>query len=208
VLDRWFEDDVHRRLGGKARFIRYADDFVLLFERGEDARRVMEVLPKRFARFGLQLHPQKTRILSFDSPALGIARAQQSRSFDFLGFTHYWVMSRRGRYIVRQRTAKDRFSRSLKKLKMQSLAMRHEPTVDQYRTLCRMLRGHFNYYGITGNGDALRRYRHEAERYWGRALAKRSSRRFAWERFKSILTRFALPLPRPPRSVSPSEPTT
>jgi RNA-directed DNA polymerase len=208
VLDRWFGRDVYARLRGRGRFMRYADDFVMLFEHEQDARRVMQVLPKRFERFGLQLHPTKTRLLSFDSPALGLPRAQRSRSFDFLGFTHYWARSRRGRFVVKQRTAKDRFSRSLKKLKRQCLAMRHDPVVDQHRKLSRMLRGHFNYYGITGNGDALQRYRHEAERHWGRALAKRSRRRFAWARFKSILTRFVLPLPRPPRSVSPSEPAT
>lgn len=207
VLDQWFEGVVWPRLKGKAKFIRYADDFVLLFEREDDARRVMSVLGKRFGRFGLQLHPEKTRLLSFDDPGLGRKRAQQQRSFDFLGFTHYWARSRNGRWIVKQKTAKDRISRTLKRVKERCRRMLHDPIARQHRMLCWMLRGHFNYFGITGNGDALSRVRSEAERIWGRMLARRNGRRFAWERFKPLSERFPLPPPHPPRSVCPSEPT-
>ena len=208
VLDRWVERDVRPRLKGKSRCIRYADDFVLLFDREDDARRVMTVLGKRFERFGLKLHPEKTRILSFDSPGLGKERAQRERSFDFLGFTHYWARSRKGRWIVKQRTAKTRLSRSLKGVKERCRVIRHWCLGDQHEALARLLRGHFNYFGITGNGDAVRAFRHEAERHWGRSLARRNNRRFAWERFKAILTRLPLPHARVPRSVCPSEPAT
>jgi len=206
VLDQWFERVVRPRLKGRARLIRYADDFVLLFEREDDARRVMAVLGKRFERFGLQLHPEKTRLLSFDNPGLGKERAQRRRSFDFLGLTHYWARSRKGRWVVKQRTAKDRFSRTLTRVKERCRRMMHDPVKQQHRALCTMLRGHFNYFGITGNGDALVRVRHEAERIWGRALARRSGRRFAWQRFTPLLARFPLPPPHPSRSVAPSEP--
>ena len=208
MLDKWFQRDVVSRLKGGAKFVRYADDFVLLFKREDDARRVMAVLGKRFERFGLKLHPKKTRLLSFDDPGLRKKRAQQERSFDFLGFTHFWARSRKGRWVVKQRTAKDRFSRGLKRVKEQLRRMMHVPVAHQHRTLCSMLRGHFNYFGITGNGDALRCFRHETERIWGRTLARRNGRRFAWQRFTLLLRRYPLPPPRPPRSVCPSEPAT
>jgi group II intron reverse transcriptase/maturase len=208
VLDQWIVRDVHPRLEGTMRCLRYADDFVMLFKSEDDARRVMTVLPKRFERFGLKLHPEKTRLLSFNSPGLEIERAQRERSFDFLGFTHFWAMSRKGRWVVKQRTAKSRFARGLKAIKARCRKMRHHVLCEQHEVMCRVLRGHFNYYGITGNGDALARFRHEAERIWGRSLARRNKRRFAWRRFKPLLERFPLPMPRPVRSVAPSEPAT
>jgi RNA-directed DNA polymerase len=208
VLDRWVLRDVQPRLKGAVRCLRYADDFVLLLRSEDDARRVMAVLHKRFERFGLQLHPEKTRILSFDSPGLGKKRAQRERSFDFLGLTHFWARSRKGRWIVKRRTAKSRFARGLKALKERCRRMRHRTLREQHEAMCRMLRGHFNYYGITGNGDALARFRHEAERIWGRSLARRNNRRFTWQRYTRLLERFPLPPPRPIHSVAPSEPAT
>ena len=208
VLDRWVARDVRPRLKGQVHSIRYADDFVLLLTREDDARRVMTVLYKRFERFGLKLHPDKTRILSFDSPGLGSERAQQARSFDFLGLTHYWARSRKGRWMVKRRTVKNRFTRGLKAVKERCRRMRHHRLSDQHEVLCRMLCGHFNYYGITGNGDALARFRHEAERIWGRSLARRNNRRFAWRRFTPLLKHYPLPKPRPTHSVCPSEPAT
>jgi group II intron reverse transcriptase/maturase len=208
VLDLWFEEEVWPRLKGRGRCIRYADDLVLLFEQEVDAQRVMAVLGKRFERFGLKLHPEKTRMLSFDSPGLGKERAQRERSFDFLGFTHYWALSRKGRWVVKQRTAKSRFARGLKALKERCRWMRHHRLREQHEAMGRVLRGHFNYFGITGNGDALARFRSEAIRIWGRSLARRNNRRFAWRRFMPLLERFPLPMPQPVHSVAPSEPAT
>jgi group II intron reverse transcriptase/maturase len=208
VLDQWVAKLVRPRLKGQVKCIRYADDFVLVLEREDDARRVMTVLHKRFERFGLKLHPAKTRSLSFNSPGLGMKRAQRARSFDFLGFTLFWARSRKGRWIVKKRTAKDRFSRGLKAVKERCRRMRHHRLSEQHQVLCRMLRGHINYYGITGNSDALRSFCHEAERVWGRSLARRNKRRFAWRRFLPLLKRFPLPRPRPIHSVCPSEPAT
>lgn len=201
VLDAWFAHQVQPRMRGRAQLVRFADDFVMFFERADDAQRVMAVLGKRFDRFGLKLHPEKTRLLSFNSPGLGLKRMQRQRSFDFLGFTHFWVRSRKGRWVVKQRTAKDRFSRTLKRLKERCRRMLHEPVEQQHKTLCSMLRGHFNYYGVTGNGAALTRIRTHAERIWGRALARRNGRSLSWERFTPLLRRFPLPPPRPLRSV-------
>jgi group II intron reverse transcriptase/maturase len=132
VLDQWFHWDILRRMKGRGQVIRYADDFVLLFQQEIDARRVMAVLSKRFGRFGLRLHPEKTRLLSFNSPRLGLQRAQRQRSFDFLGFTHYWARSRNGNWVVKQRTAKDRFSRTLIRLKERCRRMRHGPVAQQH----------------------------------------------------------------------------
>lgn len=208
VLDQWFTKVVWPRARGRIKFVRYADDFVLLFYREDDARRVMAVLPKRFERYGLRLHPEKTRLLSFNNPDIDEPRAQRARSFDFLGFTHYWAKSRKGRYIVKQRTAKGRFTRSLERVKDKCRRMMHDPIEKQHKELSAILRGHNNYFGITGNGDALARFRKVAERIWGRSLARRSGRRFVWQRFKPLLKRFALPLPHPPRSLCSSEPAT
>jgi RNA-directed DNA polymerase len=207
VLDRWVQRDVRRRVKA-VQCLRYADDFVLLFQSEDDARRVMAVIHKRFERFGLKLHPEKTRLLSFDSPGLGTKRAQRERSFDFLGFTHFWVLSRKGHWVVKQRTAKGRFARGLRALKARCREMRHHTLREQHEAMCRILRGHFNYYGITGNGDALARFRSVAMRLWGRSLARRNNRRFAWRRFLPMLELYPLPMPRPVHSIAPSEPAT
>ncbi len=208
VLDQWFEEVVWPRMRGRSKFVRYADDFVLLFDREDSARRVMAVLPKRFEKYGLRLHPEKTRLLSFNNPDIDKPRAQRARSFDFLGFTHYWARSRKGRNVVKQRTAKSRFTRSLQRVKDRCRRMMHDPIEKQHRELSAILRGHYNYFGITGNGDALVRFRHHAVRIWGRSLARRSGRRHVWEWFQPLLKRRPLPLPHPPRSICPSEPAT
>ena len=191
-------------LGG--RFPR-ATRLIILFKRGEDARRVMKVIGRRFERFGLRLHPDKTQLLSFNSPGLRLPRAQRARSFDFLGLTHYWVRSRKGRWVVRQRTAKDRFSRGLRAFKLRCRRLLHAPVGVQHNKLTALLRGHYAYYGVTGNGDALGRFRAEAIRIWGRSLARRNRRRFAWARFERTRRRFPFPPARPYRSVCPSEPS-
>jgi RNA-directed DNA polymerase len=208
VLDRWFTTVVWPRAKGLIKFVRYADDFVLLFNRKDQAERVMAVLPKRFEKFGLRLHPEKTRMLSFNCPGRREPRTQRERSFDFLGFTHYWVKSRSGGWVVRQTTAKARFRRSLRRVKERCRRMLHAPVERQHQVLCSMLRGHNNYFGITGNGRALERFRTEVRHIWGRSLARRSGRRFAWQRFAPLLERFPLPLPHPPRSVITSKSAT
>lgn len=197
VLDRWFEEDVIPRLKSRAFMVRYADDGVLGFAREDDARRVYAVLAKRFARFGLTLHPEKTRLMQFGRPkpkerprgGPGV-----TRSFDFLGLTHFWGRSRRGGWVVRRKTATNRLSRALCNIKQWCRRHRHEPVAWQHTQLCRKLRGHYAYYGITGNGRSLGRFLHAVERIWRKWLARRSNRaKLLWARFNAFLKRHPLP---------------
>lgn len=207
VLDGWFEKDVRPRMRGRTRLVRYADDFVMLFGYESDARRVYDVLPKRFARFGLTLHALKTKLLPFSSPNVKLSAVRPPQTFTFLGFLHYWAKSRKGRYIVKRRTSKERFTRALRRLKDRCIAMRHWCLSDQHRVICQMIRGHCSYFGITGNGDCVSTFRSEAIRIWGRALSRRHRRRFTWKWFLPILGRFPVPLARPVHSTCPSEPS-
>jgi RNA-directed DNA polymerase len=200
VLDVWFEGEVKPRLQGRGVLVRYADDFVLVFQQERDARRVLEVLPKRFGRFGLRLHPDKTRLVWFGQPPSRQGGGQLDRprpgSFDFLGFTHYWGKSRQGRWVVKQKTARSRFTRTVKAIRAWCRDHRHLPLAAQRAMLAQKLRGHFNYYGITGNSQALERVHLEARRAWRKWLSRRSQRgRLSWERFRAILDRYPLPPP-------------
>src|SRR5207244_1943565 len=125
-LDAWFELDVTPRLKGKAFLVRYADDAVFGFACEEDARRVLEVLPKRFGKHGLHLHSEKTRLVDFRKPTVGQGRPEPG-AFDFLGFTHYWARSRKGNWVIKQKTAKDRFSRAVKRIDEWCREHRHSP---------------------------------------------------------------------------------
>ena len=205
VLDVWFEQEVKPRLKGRAFLIRYADDFVIGFACEEDARRVLEVLPKRFGKYGLTLHPDKTRLVAFGRPtikALASAEAGPRESFDFLGFTHYWGRSRRGFAVVKRRTSRSRFSRALGKIADWCRRHCHLPLREQQQTLGQKLRGHFGYYGITGNLKALQRFRVEVLRRWRKWLGRRHRGGYwSWSRFGELLQRFPLPLARVVHSV-------
>ena len=178
VVDVWFERMVKPRLNGRAFMVRYADDFVLCFKMEEDARRVLEVLPKRLGKYGLELHPDKTRLVWFDQPPRGGGPNDGKRpeTFDLLGFTHFWGLSRKKRWIVKRKTAKDRFARSLRAFNEWCRTFRHLPIDKQCATLNRKLKGHYAYFGITGNGPALQRLRDKVETIWVRWLRRRSQR--------------------------------
>jgi RNA-directed DNA polymerase len=196
VLDTWFEEVVRPRMRGAAYLIRFADDAVLVFASEDDARRVLAVLPKRLAKYGLRLHPEKTRLVAFGRPR---SRSREGRpgTFDFLGFTHYWGWSRRGRPVVRRKTARDRFTRSLRAVYRWCRVNRHLPLREQQRVLGLRLRGHYAYYGITGNAPSLARFQWEVRRAWRKWLARRSnSARMPWDRFVRLVERYPLPLPR------------
>jgi group II intron reverse transcriptase/maturase len=201
VLDVWFEQEVKLRLKGLAFLVRYADDFVMGFTREDDARRVMAVLPKRFGKYGLTLHPDKTRLLDF--------RSQRNRndsdndegpgSFDFLGFTHHWAKSRKGNWVVKQKTSKSRFTRAIKRVNEWCRSYRHRPVPDQHKALSQKLRGHFGYFGITGNSMAIDRFRTLVLKLWKKWLSRRSQRgRLNWEQYRRLLESYPLP---PARSV-------
>jgi group II intron reverse transcriptase/maturase len=205
VLDEWFAHDVLPRLHGRAFLVRYADDFVMVFEREDDARRVLDVLPKRFGKYGLRLHPEKTRLVPFQRPRPRPSDEDaRPGSFDLLGFTHFWGRSRKGNWVVQRKTAKGRFTRSLRAIDRWCREHRHDSIIEQHRALTRKLRGHDAYYGITGNGRALSRLRHWAERVWMKWLSRRSSKaRLDWEAMKRLLRRFSLPPARVVHSVLP-----
>ena len=199
VMDKWFTSDVKPRLKGRAFLVRYCDDLVMMFECEEDARRVMAVLPKRFGKFGLTLHPDKTRLVPFGSP--NRRGLQRPGTFNFLGFTHYWGRTRRGLWSIQRRTASDRFTRALRRISEWCRKNRHEPIRAQQRELNQKLRGHYGYYGITGNSVALRRFRNGVDETWRRWLARRSQQGMSWERFDRLRSTFPLAAPHARHSV-------
>jgi group II intron reverse transcriptase/maturase len=192
VLDRWLLAEVAPTLSGPVHLYRYADDFVLLFRHEAEARRVQALLTERFAQYGLTLHPEKTRLLAFYPPPSGTGERAHV-SFDFLGFTHHWGQSRKGRWIPQRRTSKKRFSRSLQAARAWCRAHRHAPVRDQHAALSAKLRGHYGYYGITGNGRSLRAFRNEVGRIWHKWLARRNNRPISWDAFNGMIALYPLP---------------
>lgn len=200
VVDRWFEEEVKPRLRGRGVLLRYADDIVIVFAQESDARRVKAVLAKRLARFGLRLHPEKTRLVSFKRPPWGSGgtRADWPGSFTFLGFTHFWGKGRKqGSWVLKRRTAASRFTRSMSGVRKWCRRWRHEPVAWQRRQLSQRLLGHYGYYGITGNFGALNNFYREVTREWRKWLDRRSQKKsMPWERFNRLLGVHSLPSPR------------
>lgn len=196
VLDEWFVREVRPSLEGEAAVVRYADDVAVLFARKRDAERFLDALPQRFGKYGLTLHPDKTRLVSFQHPDRVGSDEDRPGTFDLLGFTHYWAKSRNGYWVVKQKTAKDRVSRALRRLRAWCRWHRHDPLEAQHRTLTQKLNGHYAYFGITSNFDAIGSFFFQAERAWHAALARRSQRGFSWKKMRRLLERFPLPAPR------------
>jgi RNA-directed DNA polymerase len=196
-LDAWFERDVMPRMKGRCVLIRFADDFVIGCEREDDARRILAVLPKRFARFKLTIHPQKTRLVRFQPPR-GLDEGERGDgTFDFLGLTHYWAKSRRGYWVIKRRTAKKRLWRAMRAVWHWCRAHRHDPIRAQYRALCQKLRGHYQYYGIRGNERKLEALYRGVERAWRYWLSRRGGpRTIPWAMFANLRAVLALLLPR------------
>ena len=203
VLDEWFETEVRRRLKGRCILVRYADDLVMAFEHSNDAERVLAVLGKRLERYGLMLHPDKTRFVDFrpNRPDRTDHLATDGTSFDFLGFTHVWGKSRNGKNMVRQVTAKGRYARALAAVTERCRANRHQPIPTQHACLSAMMRGHYAYYGIAGNGRRLRWYARQVVRIWKKWLSRRGRHgNVPWSHLTEWLKRHPLP---PPRIVHP-----
>ncbi len=202
VLDTWFREEVQPRLQGKAHLIRYADDFVILFTKETDARRVMEVLPKRFGKYGLTLHPDKTRLIPFRRPPYKASGRKGSGdnppgTFDLLGFTHYWGRTMRGGWAVMRQTASSRLSRAVRSIAQWCRINRHRPVCEQHYTLSQKVRGHYAYYGITNNQRRLKAFLLAVHRTWRQWLARRNRRRdMDWDRFNRLLQRYPLPPPK------------
>jgi RNA-directed DNA polymerase len=196
VLDAWFEREVKPRMKGRCFLIRFADDFVIGCEREDDARRIMAVLPKRFTRFGLTIHPQKTRLVDFRKPARRGEAGIGNGTFEFLGFTHYWTKSRRGYWVIKRVTAKKRLRRAMKAVWQWCRNHRHDPLREQHRKLSRRLRGHYQYYGIRGNYGQLEVLYEWADKAWRYWLSRRSQQSaIPWEKFYRLRTVYPLPQP-------------
>jgi RNA-directed DNA polymerase len=196
VIDDWFVREVRPRLKDRGVLIRYADDLVFVFSQKEDAERVLEVLPKRFGKYGLSLHPDKTRLVPFRRPDRDEDGGGPG-TFDFLGFTHHWGKSRKGKWVVKKRTARDRFSRTLRRIRSWCRVHRHDDVKEQQRALARKLNGHYSYYGVTSNYDALARLWHEVVLTWRKWLSRRSQKAYLnWAKMTRLLERYPLPPPR------------
>lgn len=198
VLDTWFNKEVCPRLKGRACLIRYADDVVMAFELEQDAARVVEVLAKRLARFGLRLHPEKSRLVRFQRPQRGANPPRQERpgTFDLLGFTHYWGKARNGSWALKRKTSKDRIRRSLKRVQEWCRLHRHYPRPWQHAQLSLKLRGYYNYYGLTGNFEALQLFKRRLIAIWRKWLNRRSQRKGVTRKsFLDYLRRNPLPKP-------------
>jgi group II intron reverse transcriptase/maturase len=200
VLDVWFRQEVVPRLRGRAHLIRYADDFVILFTHEDDARRVMEVLPKRFGKYGLTLHPDKTRLIPFHRPDRKDGpegRNDKPGTFDLLGFTHYWGKGRKGTWAVMQKTISKRVSRAVQSIALWCRKYRHQPICEQHAKLIQKIRGHYAYYGITNNARALSGFLLAVSRVWRKWLDRRNRQReLTWAKFYRLLKRYPLPPPR------------
>jgi RNA-directed DNA polymerase len=210
VLDQWFTRQVVPRLVGRALLVRYADDVLCIFEQERDAQRVLDVLPKRLAKYSLMLNPEKTRLVDFRRP---VRRAVASSchegdagsrpgTFDLLGFTHYWAKSRNGYWVVMRKTAADRFRRALKRITDWCRSHRHDPVREQWATLRLKVLGHYGYFAIIGNSQALYTFRRRVGCVWRKWLSRRSQRaELSWVAMNRLLARY--PLPQPNLRVAP-----
>lgn len=197
VLDDWYVKEVQPRLKGRSFLIRFADDFVIGCELEADARRVMAVLPRRFERFGLTIHPEKTRLVSFGKPPRDQKRDKGKGTFDFLGFTHYWTKSRRGNWVVKRKTARKRQRRAQVRAWKWCRQHRHDLLQEQYRMLCLKLEGHYQYYGIRGNIRMMKKLYWYVVNAWWYWLSRRSHKgKIIWEKFEQFLLIYPLPTPK------------
>jgi len=197
VLDRWYVRDVRPRLKGRSFLIRWADDFLIGCEREDDARRVLAALSKRFERFKLSVHPEKTALIRFRKPSSAKKTDHENGTFDFLGFTHFWAKARQGFWVIKRQTAKKRLSRAMTSLWQWCREHRHDRLPEQHRMLCLKLRGHYQYYGVRTNYQMLVAVMRQVERAWRYWLSRRSSKgSIGWEDFERLRRVFPLPKPK------------
>jgi len=197
VLDEWFVQDVQPRLKGKSFLIRFADDFIIGFEHEADARRVMDVLPKRFSRYDLTIHPEKTKLVRFIQPLASEKTDKDNGTFDFLGFTHFWAKSLHGYWIIKRKTIGKRLRRFMKAIWEWCRENLHEPIKEQHKTLSSKLRGYYQYYGIRGNFKMLEVVFEHTERAWRRWLGRRCSKGYVTAEEFHEYHRKVFPLPKP-----------
>lgn len=195
VFDQWFEHVVRERMEGQVFGVRFADDLVIGFTHQRDAERVYRVIFQRFEKYGLKLHPEKTRLVAFGRPEqLGPdgAGPREPGTFDFLGFTHYWGRSRKGAWVIKRKTAAKRLRRTLRAIGDWCRDHRHRGMLDQFKVLMQKLDGHYAYYGITGNGRSLEQVRTATQKLWHKWLQRRSREPGAltWEEMSRYLKEY------------------
>lgn len=200
VLDLWFEKKVKPQAGGVVHLVRYADDFICMVQFQDDAQGIEQSLRERFAKFDLELHPKKTRVISFGRYERQNAKRQNRRanSFDFLGFTHYCDISRKGKFIVGRKTSRKKFRMKCKEMNNWLRKIRNFKKVKEWwPVLQAKLRGHYQYYGVSGNMRSLRRYYTLTLRMTLKWLNRRSQRKsFSWKGFYKYLDHYPLPRPK------------
>ena len=205
ALDQWFTREVQPRLRGRSKLVRYADDFVIVFSDEGDARRVWEVLPKRMSRYGLTLHPDKTRLVWVgpDRAPSGSESGAEAHSLDFLGFTMFWGRTFSGRPTVRTQTRSKSLTAALDSIRSFCRRHLHDSLAAQHQVLSQKVRGHYGYFGRPGNSDALSRFLWEVRKIWREWLSRRSSKGvLSWEHMHAVEKRFALPTPKITRRVT------
>jgi len=193
VLDRWFEQQIKPTLHGKAELIRFADDFVVVCEKREDAEGLLAQVKARFANYGLTIHPDKTRIVDFRYPWQS---NEPPQTFDFLGFTHIAGKSRTGNFQLKRRTSRKKRRAKLARLKEELERRRHDPVPEQHAYLSQVLTGHYRYYGVPTNSGAIDAFCRRVWTMWHRSLARRSQRRWPTAQQQKFDDRFPLPQPR------------
>ena len=195
VLDEWFVKTVKPLMKGKAGMVRYADDAVIMCELKEDAERIFKVLGRRFEKYGLKLHPEKTKLLDFTKPRDG--QRKGNSSFTFLGFTHYWTKSRKGRWMVGRKTESNRLKRAITAISVWCKMNRHNPLREQWKTLKAKISGHYAYYGISLNYRSISEFFELVQRTWKKWLNRRGRKGYRnWESFAGYLKAWPLPRPR------------
>jgi hypothetical protein len=199
VLDLWFEKEVKPRLRGEAKLYRYADDLIATFQFKEDADRFMKVLVKRFEKFGLKLHPEKTKLIEFGRTAWAKSKKTgiKPETFNFLGFTHYCGTTRKGKFSVQVKTMAKRLVRGLKRVKVLCMKERHRDISKQHQRLRSVLSGHYAYYGRRSNSRSIAKFFEEVKALWKKWLSRRSNNGYiTWEKMEKLLEKYPLPPPR------------
>lgn len=194
VIDKWMVEDIAPRMSGAIEIARFADDFIIGFESKEDAERVYKVLPKRLEKYKLTIHPEKTHLVRFKE---GNRKGMNSRTFTFLGFTHYWGKTRYGGWTIKRRTKRVKISNTIKKIDQWCRKVRHIPLADQHRILSQKLGGHYQYFAIRCNFKQLLRVFNSAVHSWFKWLNRRGQKKsYCWDSFSLLLRGFPLPFPK------------
>ena len=200
VLDTWFETTVKSHVRGYCEIVRYADDFVCVVRYADDARRIERTLPKRFNKYGLEIHPTKSRNISFGRFERENAKKENRRAntFDFLGITHYCDKSRKGNFKIGRKTSRKKYRAKCRDMKDWLKAIRNQiKTKEWWKTLAAKLRGHFQYYGMSENYYSIKRFYQYTMRMVRKWLNRRSQKgKMSWDKFAKYLKHYPLSKPK------------